>query len=505
MKKTNDRDLLISRRSFLRKTACAGLGITGMVNTLAHLTLVNNALAQSSLSGYRALVLVFLFGGNDSNNMLIPRIGHPSYNAYKTHRGVLRILDVNDPDRPSGAPASIALSTPDGNYGVHPNLQPMATMFDADELAFVANVGTLVHPILTQDDFINGTVPQPAQLFSHSDQQLQWQSSVSDQDLLTGWGGRIADLLGPGASSSDAVSMCISLNGINRFLTGNDVVQYTVSTGGAIPLDSYGTNYSNAWTGSNYTTTTQGKRLKAFEDIMRYTHENLLEESYVDVVRRARSNEGKIGAALTAAASSGVNFDTIFGTDANAFTLSNQMKMIAKLIAGRNAIGNTRQIFFCGVSGYDTHAGQMEAHANLMTELGTSLKSFRDAMVQLGVFDNVLTVTHSDFARTFTPNGMDDGAGADHAWGGHQVVLGGAVNGGRVYGQFPNLQLNVGRDVDDDHGRGRWIPTTSVDQYLAASARWIGVDSSNLAAIFPNLHRFDNPFGTSANLAYVTL
>jgi uncharacterized protein (DUF1501 family) len=503
MKDQSD-ELQLSRRQFIRQSACAALGCAGIVNTLAHLTLVNSALAQSSLPGYRALVVVFLYGGNDSNNMLIPRMGHPSYNAYKSARGILGILDQADPDRPGGAPYSIPITTSDGHYGLHPNLGPLATLFNQGDLSFVANVGSLAYPILTQDDFINGTVPQPEHLFSHTNQQMQWQSSIPDQEFFTGWGGRIADLLHGAASSPGAVSMNISLDGINNLQVGNEVAQYTVGYEGAIPLNGYGNNYADAWTGSAYTNTNAGKRLKAFEDIMRYTRSHLLESAYNDVVKRARANEGMIGAALTAAAATGVNFNSIFGSDAG--SLIGQLKMVARLIAGRSALGNSRQIFFCGVSGYDTHAAQRGAHDTLMTELGTALSAFHSAMVALGVNNNVLTLTSSDFARTLTPNGTDaTSTGTDHGWGGHQVVMGGSVNGGRIFGHFPNLQLNTGRDVDHIRGRGRWIPTTSVDQYVAGAARWLGVDSSALTTIFPNLPRFDDPFGATANLGYVSL
>lgn len=496
--KNTDSGYNISRRGFLRQSACAALGYTGLVNSLAHLTLVNNAVAQTSLTGYKALVVVFLNGGNDSNNMLIPRMGHPQYNNYKVARDFLRIMDQNDPARPASEPYSIPLTTPDGTYGIHPSMQPVADLFHAGELSFVANVGTLCFPILTQQDYITGAVPLPPERFSHSSQQVQWQSSLPDQEFSTGWGGRIADLLAPTTSSSGAVSMNIAINNLSSLQVGNDVIQYVIGSGGALTLEGYGTNYGSAWDGTNYTNTTKGKRFKAFEDVMRYTHEHLLEASYNDVMRRSRANEVNVGAAMTAAAGTGVNFGTLFNQNLG---LARQLQMIAQLIAGRSALGNTRQIFFCSISGYDTHSGQVAAHANLMNELASSLKSFRDALVQLGVYDNVLTLTESDFARTLTPNTT----GSDHAWGGHHMVMGGPVNGGRIFGHFPNLTLNSGRDTNTGNGRGRWIPTTSVEQYTAAAARWFGVDSGNLATIFPNLHRFDDPFGASANLNYLTL
>jgi uncharacterized protein (DUF1501 family) len=347
-------------------------------------------------------------------------------------------------------------------------------------------------------------VPIPPQLFSHSDQQVEWQSSVPDKPFQTGWGGRVADLLRSRGYSGDKVSMSVTISGINSFQVGNDVVQYTVSPNGSISLAGYGsgsTPYSSAMSadGTYRMNTNQGKRLKAFDDINHYVSENLLEEGYSGVVRRARQNEAVVATAFTAAAQSGVDLDQIFSGATT--SLGNQLKTIAKLIAGREAIGNHRQIFFASVGGYDTHSDQLTAQASLMSELANSLKAFSGAMTALGQNENVLLLTHSDFTRTFTPNGTNASAGSDHGWGGHHIVMGGPVNGGQVYGTFPNLK--VGADQDVDSNRGRWIPTTSVDQYAAVAARWMGVDTGALGAIFPNLSRFDDPFGTAVNLGFV--
>ena len=490
----------ISRRQFFRQSACASLGISGLVNTLAHFQLVNRALAQTAPpEDFKALVVFYQFGGNDSNNMLLPRIGHPQYANYKNARGILGILDPNDSARLPADPASLPLTTTSGNYAVHPNMPEIRDIFNAGDLAFVANVGTLAYPI-TRAELVAGTKPIPPRLFSHSDQQLQWQSSIADQPFTNGWGGRVADLLHqPG---SDAVSMSISIAGVNSLQVGNQVAQYTVSPLGAISLGGYGPNYSLARNpdGSLYNTSTSGKRLKAFEDIMRYTHDNLLEDGYDEIIRRARASEGSIGNAITEAAGSSVAFDTLFGSGTAG--LIGQLKMVAKLIAGRNSLGNSRQIYFVSFGGYDTHSSQLTAHANLMTEVSTSLSAFRQAMLQLGVNDKVLLMTHSDFARTLKPNGTDiTSAGSDHGWGGHHIVMGGAVNGGKIYGTFPSLV--TGAEQDSASAQGRWIPGTSVDQYAAVAAKWLGVESSAMSAIFPNLSRFDDPFGGTANLAYV--
>ncbi|HSJ01679.1 MAG: DUF1501 domain-containing protein [Verrucomicrobium sp.] len=503
--KKNDRDLLATRRRFLRQSACSALGITGVVNTLAHLRLVNSALAQAGpLPDYKALVVVFLFGGNDSNNLLVPQKNHPAYADYKSGRGVLKILDPTDSAYVAGNPASIPLTSPSGDYGVHPAATGIATLFNAGELAFVANVGTLLYPT-TRAQFQAGSVPLPPQLFSHSDQQVQWQSSVPDQQFTSGWGGRVADLLAAQSYAEGQVSLSVSLAGINSLQVGNSEVQYALTPEGAIPLTGYSDTsgpYGLALnTNGTYKTSLQGKRLKAFDDITQYTYQHLLEDSHAGVVKRSQANEGLVGAAFTEAAASGVDFDTHF-TNAQT-TLGDQLKAIAKLIAGRNSLGNRRQIFFASIGGFDTHQDQLDAQVNLIGELSGAFNAFRDSLVALGVNDNVLTVTHSDFTRTLTPNGQDaNTAGSDHGWGGHQIVFGGPVEGGKVYGTFPSLKLGQDQDAGTSN-RGRWIPTTAVDQYAAVAANWLGVGSGELGTIFPNLGRFADPFGATANLGFV--
>jgi uncharacterized protein (DUF1501 family) len=503
MRKSSDHELSLTRRAFIRQSSCAALGITGLVNTLAHLTLTRAALAQGIAGDdYKALVVLFLYGGNDSNNMLIPRIGHPAYADYKANRGVLGILDPDDASYVAGRPASLALGADGTGYGVHPSLQPLVDLFNARQLAFVANVGTLAFP-LTRNEYIAGSVPLPVQLFSHSDQQIEWQSSVADKPFQSGWGGRVADLLKQQGLAGTKVSLSITVSGINSLQVGSDVIQYSVGSTGAVSLAGFGTGYSSALNADgSYKTTSAGRRLKAFDEITAYTHQHLLEEGYDEVLRRARSSEAIVGAAFTAAGQSGVDLDTIF---AGATTsLGTQLKTIAKLIAGRSALDNRRQIFFCSVGGYDTHTDQISSQANLMSELANSLQAFSNAVVALGVNEKVLTLTHSDFTRTFTPNSSDLAtAGSDHGWGGHHIVMGGPVIGGKIYGAFPSLK--VGMDQDAGSSRGRWIPTTSVDQYAAVGARWLGVENSALSTIFPNLHRFDDPFGATANLGFVNL
>ena len=493
----------VTRRDFMRQSGCAALGVTGMANSLSHLLLTQSALAQTSgLTDYKALVVIFLFGGNDANNMLMPSATHPSRSDYDSGRGVLAI------------PASQLhlLNFPaakDRQYGVHPNLRPLADLFNRGDLAFLANVGTLVEPIPNRNAFLKETVKKPPELFSHAGQQLQWRGSIPDQPFTSGWGGRTADLLNPLHNSKGNISMSISLAGVNQLLVGDDVVQYAVSPN--VIAESYKVNCGRGFTGMTHSdgptmNNHSSTRLQAFDTVMNSARAQLSDNPPQEIVQRASEADEIVAAALDQATQSGVDFNAIFMDAQNC--LGNQLKRVAQLIAGRNVLANQRQIFFCSVGGYDNHARQLAMHADLMTELGTGLKAFSDTLKALAVDDMVVTMTHSDFSRTLTPmkDNKDDrvSAGSDHAWGAHQIVMGGAVKGGRLYGTYPSLKLNADLDIGVD-GCGRWIPTTSVEQYQAVATSWLGVNAGELNAIFPNLNRFEDPFGSSANLGYLKL
>lgn len=490
-------EMLKSRRDFIRQAACAKLGYYGLVGALSQMRLFNASVAAQDNSDYKALVCVFLFGGNDSNNLLVPYDG-PHRDLYESARGILALpkdqLNQINPTNAAGGE----------QWSVHPNCTGIQSLFESGKLAFVQNVGTLVYPIADRTEYLSGNVPRPPQVFSHSDQQTQWQSSVSDRPFETGWGGRVSDLVSAGYQNDGNVSMSISLAGINSFQVGKNVHQYVVDrNNGALPLSGFGSSsdpYRDARDENGYRDTWQGQKLRRFEEIMNFSHSNLQEEAYNQVVKRARDYEGTFGTALTEASASGVDFEAMF-TDADT-RLGDQLKMIAKMIAGRSSLGNNRQIFFCSMGGYDTHSSQLASHGNLMNELSSALHAFQNTVDALGLTDNVVTFEASDFTRTFTPNGSDvDGSGSDHGWGGHKIVMGGPVQGQKLYGSFPNL--TPGGPHDAGSRRGRWIPSTSVDQYSAVLANWFGVDSNGMDTIFPNLGRFDDPFGGTANLNYI--
>jgi len=480
---------VLNRRGFIRQAACAALGTGALSAAIGDLRLINSAAAQSAINDYKALVCIFLAGGNDSNNLIIPTI-QAEYDDYAAIRSDVLALPISG--APNVALPLSPLSSDGHDYGLHPACPELATLFHESKLAVLFNTGTLVYP-MTRAEYRANVLAKPPQLFSHSDQVTQWQTSIPDRPPLTGWGGRCADLLAavqPGAP----ISMSVTVAGANTFEVGNIVSQYSVTTSGAINLSSV-----------------SGSRLQALTNVLALPYPNLQVQAYSDVGEHAIQTGGLLNAAITA--TSAANYwNTPFlttiqsPTGGNPFNsgLASQLRMIARLIeagnrsAGLGGFGMKRQIFFCEVGGYDTHSGQtpgpgqttVGSHANLLAELSQGMHSFQRAMEQLGLSNNVTAFTASDFGRTFPGNGE----GSDHGWGGHHLIMGGAVNGRRTYGRFPTLAVNG----PDDTSTGRWIPTTAIDQYFATLATWFGVDNGNLAAVFPNLGRF-----STANLGFV--
>jgi uncharacterized protein (DUF1501 family) len=462
-----------TRRDFIRQASCAAVGTWAIKSTLRDLRLINAAVAQSSLTGYKALVCLFLSGGNDANNWIVPTTTS-DYTAYSDLRGILALPQSSLlPLRTGTSGSSPAYQDADGHtYGFHPSCPELQTLFGEDKLAVMFNVGTLVRPT-TREQYLSG-LPfyRPPQLFSHSDQVTQWQTSIPDQPPTTGWGGRCADLLNATANPSGNVSMAISLNGANTFEVGNLVSQYHVSATGAVTL-------------SNLTTA----KVQSMRNIFGSANTNLQRTAYAEVMDRAVATGELLNANIAGTADPGP-WPVAFP----ATSLGNQMKMIARLIAARGAFEMNRQIFFCSVGGYDTHTNQITfnangtvnpitgTHANLLGEVSDCVFAFQRAMETLGVSDKVTTFTASDFARTLPTNSQ----GSDHGWGSHHLLVGGAVKGGQTYGHLPILALNGPNDT----GLGRWIPSTAVDQHAATIARWFGVDEGNLPTIFPNITRF---------------
>jgi uncharacterized protein (DUF1501 family) len=454
-----------TRRQFLRQSACAAVGMTAVANTIFDLRRIAAA-AEPSGPGdpadYRALVCVFLYGGNDANNTLVPTLAG-DYAQYAAARGALAL--------PQSSLLRLApLVAPAGDsreWGLHPSLPGVQSLFDGGRAALVANVGPLVAPV-SRADFLDRTAALPPQLFSHSDQTVHWQTSLPDQPARSGWGGRVADLL-HSLNESAKVSMSISVGGTNTFQVGGVVTQYQVAPEGPTGLASY----VPAGQGTDPAS-------EAVRGMLGGSYGNLFERAYRGIFQRALDNQELLAGALAGAPELATAFP--------ATELGAQLQMIARLISVRASLGMRRQVFFCAAQGFDTHDSQIGAtalvgaHADLLAELDGALAAFDAAMTELGVDGSVTAFTASDFGRAYLANGN----GCDHGWGGHHLVVGGAVRGGQFYGQIPSLAI----DGPEDAGEGRWIPTTSVDEYAATLARWFGVADSDMGLVLPNLGRF---------------
>ena len=356
----------------------------------------------------------------------------------------------------------ISPDNPDGaSYGFHPSTAALQSLFESGESAVIANVGPLIEPV-TKDQYLNELVPLPPQLFSHNDQQSQWHSLKGNASLASGWAGRIADSL-----VADTADQLLALNtstfGTNLFQAGAVSIPYTVSTSGA---NTYGAFGGDAVLGA--------ERRASFEAYLDSSFDNIHARALAAVHKRSLASADLVNQALALA--------PILTTSFPASFLGAQLNIIARLIAVRDQFEMCRQIFFVGTGGFDTHDDQNELQPGLLADVANSIQAFQLAMVELGVNDNVISFTHSDFGRTLTSNGD----GTDHGWGGHQIVTGGAVLGRQIYGQMPILEIGG----DDDATGGRIIPTTSADQYAATLATWFGVDSSNLTSIAPNVNNF---------------
>lgn len=453
--------IVTTRRSFLQQ-GCAGLASVGSLSLLSQvmgLRQINAAAGDDpDNDDYKALVCVFLYGGNDSANMLIPTAAAP-YADYAAGRSVLTL--------PRDSILQLEAENDDGrNLGLHPSMGGLRGLSQQGKAAFIANVGTLFAPT-SLDQYRNRSIEIPPNLFSHNDQQVLWQTGLAAESAAlqpNGWGGRMADILHAG-HNNDSLSMLISLGGTNFFQVA-DTLQPIRLPGGGLPAYKLGQDSSDAGVG----------RYAALRRILDKDYANMMENAFSDVSNRAIEDIDTVNGAIAETQS----FDGVIPTNG----LGNQLRIVAKLIEARRALGMRRQIYFCATGGFDTHGDQLGDHANLLGNLDSAMTGFQAAIDSLGEGANVTTFTASDFGRTFDSNGR----GSDHGWGSHHVVMGGAVAGNRVYGDYPDLKLTDGNPLDT--GRGRWIPTTAVDQYSATLAKWFGVSESRLADIFPNIGNF---------------
>ncbi|HTA42290.1 MAG TPA: DUF1501 domain-containing protein [Bryobacteraceae bacterium] len=412
------------------------------------------AMAQSSGPDYRALVCVFLFGGNDSNNSVIP-MDDANYQAYTSIRGVLALTASNltpTVNSVSGAP-----------YAFHAQLKEMASLFSSKELAVVANVGSLVQP-LTRAQYQAQQGAIPSNLFSHADQQLQWQTSIAQGHSPTGWGGRAADYMASQNINSSNFPTFFSVAG--NTLEGAGISTQPVALNPGQSLTLAGFNSSNA----------SQAILTSLKNLLTLESGASLVQAANDTMSASISDANALSAALAKA--------TPLTTQFPKTSIGSQLQQIAQVIQVQADLGMRRQIFFASLGGFDTHTNELNTHNQLYPQLSPALAAFYDATQELGMADNVTTFTESDFSRTFQPTSGD---GSDHAWGSHHLVLGGAVQGGQIFGKFPTFELG---GPDDTDTRGRWIPSTAVDQYGATLCSWFGIPDSAMTPIFPNFANF---------------
>lgn len=458
---------MLNRRHFL--THSCGLGIAAATASSTALTLgLTRSVAASTKDGYKALVCILLAGGNDSYNMLLP-YDQDQYDEYAKIRSDLAL----------GYDSLLPLSnqTKEGrSYALHAGIDEIRQIYEAGDLAFVANVGTLIEPV-DAAAFKARSAKLPLGLFSHSDQIAQWQSAISYRRASSfGWGGRMADLLDP--DPANGLSMNISLAGTNLFQTGAKVSPYTIFNrgDGANTVWSFPELWSNGINVHN-----------VIRDLLGVEEENLFRREYARRLKGAMDNRDTIVNAIR----STPEFETEFSDN----NFSATLKQIARVIGARSVLGQSRQTFFVQYGGWDHHFNVVGYQERMLPILSKGLGEFRSVLQELGEFENVVTFTISDFARTLTSNGQ----GSDHGWGGHHMVMGSAVNGRAMYGTYPELSASSPLDV----GRGIYIPTTSVEQYFAELALWLGVSPSNLDEVLPAVRNFYSPESRVAPLGFL--
>ena len=450
----------LSRRAVLR--ALLGGGTAAFAGAPLGLSLMSAAAPSRAASAddYRALVCVLLAGGADSFNMLVPSDpdGHAEYAAARSDLAL-----------PLGDLVELAGTHQGGRrFGMHPGLAPLAPLFESGELAWLANAGSLVEPT-SPDALAAGTARLPLGLYSHSDQIAQWQTAVADVRTGRGVGGRIADLLGD-VNGVVPVSMNLSVSGTNVFQSGAASREYAIDprSGGAPVPAGYG---EDAEGGEILT--------PAIDAMLAAPRSRILRAAYGERFAAALAAGEAFNDALAAT--------PVPATPFPASPFGDALALIAHVIAARGALGPVRQTFFVNFGGWDHHDDVLDNQAAMLPVVGHGLAAFRDAMVELGVHGRVTTFTISDFGRTLSSNGK----GSDHGWGGNALILGGAVNGGELHGNYPSLALGSALDT----GRGRLLPTTSVAELYAEMALWFGVAPSDVPLVVPNIGRFADVSG----------
>jgi uncharacterized protein (DUF1501 family) len=460
----------ISRRQFIGQANCAAVGTASLLSSLLSLRLTAGAASASNLTDYKALVCLFLNGGNDSYNMLIPR-QQSAYNEYEQVRGGVGGTGLAIPRSDLHQITSSLQNTSAGagysDFGIHPDLPYLKTLYDQGDLAFVSNVGSLIEPTsLVQ--YNDGSKPKPEGLFSHPDHQIHWQTLVPQVrgSAPKGWGGRMAEVMSH-ANQQSNIAMNISLSGANVLQSGTTTVPYMTDPGGVVELKNYG----------------QDPTLQlAVDDILGQHYQSIYSKTL------AHANRNSIDASVafkSALDSLSTPFDpSVISGETQTYK---RLSMVSKIMEARTALSMNRQIFFVERGGWDHHNELLEPQSNLFIELNEAIEIFWTAIQSMGLQNNVVLYTASDFGRTLTSNG----SGSDHAWGGNHFIISGSANGGEIYGEYPDLALN---NSSTDLGRGRILPTTSVDSYMAELAYWYGVPNSEISTVIPNINNFSSSF-----------
>ncbi len=479
-----------SRRKFLGEASCAAIGSTSVLSTLLNLTMANHAAAQGGFGGQRkSLVCVFLSGGCDTFNLLVP--ADARYAEYAASRSNLAL--------PQGQLRGLTGS----GYGLHPSCQRLAEMFNGTgaftgkkRVSFIANVGTLIEPIAAKEDFLNGTVALPKALFSHRDQIEQWQTSVPQgMQVLTGWGGRAADVIHSALNTEQTGSyympMNFSMAGNSAFQIGESEGQFVITGEGAL-----------GFTGANGSSPVLQAKDRAIRDLIA----SPVEEHYSNLFHRTHgritANSIERGADFQQhyTAPGSLNGKSVTTVLANApfpaHWISGQFRAAVRTIAIRQQLKLARQTIFIEFGGWDHHAELLENHGNMLAVLDGALYAFQLCLEELGLAGDVITFTASDFGRTLRSNGQ----GTDHAWSGNQIVMGGPVQGGQVRGSFPSLLI----DGPDDVGRGgRIFPRVSADEYFCELLRWFGVTAGDMDQVLPNIGNFYDPASASHPVGFL--
>ena len=460
----------ISRRQFIGQANCAAVGTASLLSSLLSLRLTAGAASASNFTDYKALVCLFLNGGNDSFNMLIPRQQN-AYNEYSQVRGGVGGSGLAIPRTDLHQITSSLQNTSAGSgysdFGIHPDLPYLKELYDQGDLAFVSNVGSLIEPTsLVQ--YNDGSKPKPEGLFSHPDHQIHWQTLVPQVrgSSPKGWAGRMAEIMSH-ANQQSNIAMNISLSGANVLQSGTTTVPYITDPGGVVELSNYAQDPTLAL---------------AVDDILGQHYQSIYSKTL------AQANRKSIDASVafkTALDSLSTPFDpSTISSETNTYK---RLSMVSKIMEARTALSMDRQIFFVERGGWDHHNELLAPQSGLFIELNEAIEIFWTAITNMGLQNNVVLYTASDFGRTLTSNG----SGSDHAWGGNHFIISGSANGGEIYGKYPDLALN---NSSTDLGRGRILPTTSVDTYMATLANWYGVPSSELSAVIPNVNNFNIDF-----------